>query len=119
MKRLKYLVILTLSPFSLANQISQSGDPLSSSVLRGIKMKYEACVFQRGSALLTHTSFRDAMEYAPMACRKELLMAKKFLLDSAFRLDAIDQLVSSIEEGVKIDLAGRLIKQLEMSKKGK
>ena len=118
MKSLIYLFFLTLSCLSLANDKRQSGEPLDSTELKSIKKKYETCVFLNGSTLLNHTSFRDAMEFAPMACRKELLMAKKFLLDSAFKLEVIDQLVSSIEEGVKIDLAGRLIKQLENSEKG-
>ena len=118
MKLLICLACLILSSLSLANEKRQSGDPLSSTELQSIKTTYEACVFLNGSTLLSKTSFRDAMEYAPMACRKELLMAKKFLLDSAFKIEVIDQLVSSIEEGVKIDLAGRLIKQLKDKKKG-
>jgi hypothetical protein len=42
-----------------------------------------------------------------------LLQTKKYLLASAFKLEVIDQLVSSIEEGINIDLANLLIDELK------
>lgn len=109
--------IVTLSLISLstlANSDSKSSQPLNSKELVQIKKTFEDCVIKNGRLLLKKTTFRDAMEFAPLACRKDLLQAKKFLLNSAFKIDVIDQLVSSIEEGVTIDLANDLIKQLEI-----
>jgi hypothetical protein len=96
-----------------ANSDSKDSQPLNSKELLEIKKKFEDCVIKNGRLLLKKTTFRDAMEYAPLACRKELLQAKKYLLNSAFKIEVIDQLVSSIDEGVTIDLANDLIKQLE------
>lgn len=95
-----------------ANQDTSPSQPLNSKELIEIKKIYEKCVFEKGSLILKKSNLRDAMEFAPLACRKNLLQAKKYLLDSAFKIDVIDQLVSSIEEGVKIDLANELIKQM-------
>jgi|TARA_B110000240_G_scaffold87755_1_gene99822 hypothetical protein len=81
-----------------------------------IKKRYEECIFKRGKELIQISSLRDAMDYAPLACRRNLLQTKKYLLASAFKLDIIDQLVSSIEEGVKIDLANLLIDELKLKK---
>ncbi len=110
--------MLFYSASTWAENQSQTSQPLNSQELQQIKKKYETCVFENGRVILANTSFRDAMEYAPLACRKELLQAKKYLLASAFKVDVIDQLVSSIEEGVRIDLAGQLVTQLKAAKKG-
>ncbi|MEP7705043.1 hypothetical protein [Paraglaciecola sp. 25GB23A] len=118
MNRIILTAILCWSTVALADGGNQTAQTLNSVELQQIKKKYESCVFDNGQIILAHSSFRDAMEYAPMACRKELLQAKKYLLDSAFKLDVIDQLVSSIEEGVRIDLAGRLVAQLKTKQKG-
>ena len=107
-------VILCFISFSvLASPDSKGSQPLNSKELLEIKKTFEDCVIKNGRLLLKKTTFRDAMEYAPLACRKDLLQAKKYLLNSAFKIDVIDQLVSSIEEGVTINLANDLIKQLE------
>jgi hypothetical protein len=111
-------MLLACSWFSWADGASNNGQPLNSEELQLIKKKYETCVFDNGRVILNASNLRDAMEFAPLACRKELLQAKKYLLDSAFKLDVIDQLVSSIEEGVKIDLAGRLVALLKAKQKG-
>ena len=108
------MVMLSLISFSVfANSDSKSSQPLNSKELVEIKKTFEDCVIKNGRLLLKKTTFRDAMQYAPLACRKDLLQAKKYLLNSAFKIDVINQLVSSIEEGVTIDLANDLIKQLE------
>ncbi|MDP5031401.1 MAG: hypothetical protein NWQ54_20010 [Paraglaciecola sp.] len=119
MKKLSALLLLCFSAKLCAEGANQTSQSLNSEELQQIKKKYENCVFENGRIILNTSNLRDAMEYAPMACRKELLQAKKYLLESAFKLDVIDQLVSSIEEGVKIDLAGRLIIQLKADYKGK
>lgn len=91
---------------------NESGQPLQSDELQQIKQTYERCVRQKGRLVIRHASLDESMRYAPLACRRELLAAKKFLLDSAFKVEVIDQLVASIEEGVRIDLANDLIAYL-------
>ena len=108
------MIVLCFTSFSLlANSDSTGSQALNSKELLQIKKTFEECVIKNGRLLLKKTTFRDAMKYAPLACSKDLLQAKKYLLKSAFKLDVIDQLVSSIEEGVTINLANDLIKQLE------
>jgi hypothetical protein len=96
-----------------ANSDSNGSQGLNSKELIEIKKTFEDCVIKNGRLLLKKTTFRDAMEFAPLACRKDLLQAKKYLLNSAFKIDVIDQLVNSIEEGVTINLANDLIKILQ------
>lgn len=98
-------------------QENKSNQPLQSNELQKIKTNYEDCVFTKGKALLRHASFREAVDFAPLACRKQLLQSKKYLLDSAFKVDVIDELVSSIEEGVRIDLVNLLIEEIEKEEK--
>lgn len=94
-------------------QESKNSQPLQSDQLQKIKTTYENCVFNKGKIILRHSGFRDAIDFAPMACRKQLLQSKKYLLDSAFKVDVIDELVNSIEEGVRIDLVNTLIQEME------
>jgi hypothetical protein len=96
----------------LSAQENQSSQPLQSDALQKIKSNYENCVFEKGKLILRHSNFRDAIDFAPLACRKQLLQSKKYLLDSAFKVDVIDELVSSIEEGVRIDLVNKLIDEM-------
>jgi len=113
----KLVLILMLANTSqlVANE-NISSQQLQSKELNSIKKRYEECVFKRGKELIQISSLRDAMEYAPMACRRDLLQTKKYLLASAFKVEVIDQLVSSIEEGINIDLANLLIDELKKKK---
>jgi hypothetical protein len=109
------LLCAALSVFciSLNAQEGKSSQPLQSDALQKIKNNYENCVFEKGKLILKHSNFRDAIDFAPLACRKQLLQSKKYLLDSAFKVDVIDELVSSIEEGVRIDLVNKLIDEMK------
>lgn len=98
-------------------QDNKSSNSLQSDELQEIKSNYEKCVFDKGRIIMLHSSFKDAIEYAPMACRKQLLKSKKYLLDSAFKVDVINELVSSIEEGVRIDLVNMLIQEMQKDTK--
>lgn len=111
----RFLIIALLSCASSmvwANNDKNSSQPLNSKELVEIKGKYEACVLKQGRILLAKVGFQEAMDFAPLACRKDLLQAKRYLLESAFKIEVIDQLVTSIEEGVKINLANDLISRL-------
>lgn len=104
-------IILSLAVFSsTANQGTTSSGSLNSAELDKIKKHYEQCVFAKGQLILKMSNFRDAMDFAPLACKKDLLQAKKYFLDRSIKIEVIDQLVDSIEEGIKIDLANKLLK---------
>lgn len=116
MKVLKAVTLFaaaTVLSAALHAQESPSSQPLQSDALQKIKNNYENCVFEKGKLILMHSNFRDAIDFAPLACRKQLLQSKKYLLDSAFKVDVIDELVSSIEEGVRIDLVNKLIEEMK------
>ena len=114
-RKLTLILILGNTSALFANE-SSNLQKLQGQELTDIKKRYEECVFKRGKELIQISSLRDALEYAPLACRRDLLQTKKYLLDSAFKLEVIDQLVSSIEEGIKIDLANLLIDELKRKK---
>ena len=82
-----------------------------------MKMVYRLCVLERGSQLMGVTSFETAMEYAPLVCRRGLLQIKRFMLGSAFKVEVTEGLLSSIAEGVEIDLVNALLD--EKLKEGK
>jgi hypothetical protein len=104
-------IIAALAVFnSAANQSSNSSGSLNSAELVKIKKHYEQCVFEKGKLILKKSNLRDAMDFAPLACKKDLLQAKKYFLDRSMKIEVIEQLVDSIEEGIKIDLANELIK---------
>lgn len=107
------LAILLLSSHCAAAQEATSSKPLQSEALQKIKADYEKCVFDKGKKILVYAGFTEAVEYAPLACRKLLLQSKKYLLNSAFKVEVTNELVSSIEEGVQIDLVNVLITELE------
>ena len=109
---LVFFLLSCVSFLSFANNDKNSSQLLNSKELVEIKEKYESCVLKQGRVLLAKVGFKEAMEYAPLACRKDLLQAKRYLLESAFKIEVIDQLVTSIEEGVKINLANDLIARL-------
>lgn len=106
---------LTLGLFVNAQEATNS-KPLQSEALQKIKATYEECVFKKGKQILNHGTFTEAVEYAPLACRKLLLQSKKYLLNSAFKVEVTNELVESIEEGVQIDLVNVLIDVMESKK---
>ncbi|WP_339723244.1 hypothetical protein [uncultured Paraglaciecola sp.] len=106
-------VIAALMIFSsAANQNANPSGSLNSAELVKIKKNYEKCVFEKGKLILKKSNLRDAMDFAPLACKKDLLQAKKYFLDRSISIEVLDQLVDSIEEGIKIDLANELIATL-------
>jgi hypothetical protein len=103
-------IIAVLAVFnSAANQSGNSSGALNSTELVKIKKDYEQCVFKKGKLILKKSNLRDAMDFAPLACKKDLLQAKKYFLDRSINIEVIEQLVDSIEEGIRIDLANELI----------
>lgn len=109
MKFIVAIVIGLLAFNCAANQSTNSSGALNSAELAKIKKNYQQCVLEKGKLLIKKSNLRDAMDFAPLACKKDLLQAKKYFLDHSIKIEVIDQLVDSIEVGVKIDLANELI----------
>ena len=74
-----------------------------------MKQRYQRCVLVKGSQLLGVTPFAQAVELAPVACHRDLLKIKQFMLSSAFKADVMEDLLGAIAEGVRIDLVNSLL----------
>ena len=111
MKLIVGMIVALVVFNSAANQGSNLSETLNSAELVKIKKNYEQCVFEKGKLILKKSNLRDAMDFAPLACKKDLLQAKKYFLDRSINIEVIEQLVDSIEEGIKINLANELIKK--------
>lgn len=69
-----------------------------------MKLKYEKCVLKKGAQFAKVSTPSEAIKFAPIACKRELLEIKQFFLNSAFKKTVITALIDSIKEGVEIDL---------------
>ncbi|MFT5484494.1 MAG: hypothetical protein ACI9GW_003159 [Halieaceae bacterium] len=76
-----------------------------------LKDLYQKCVLAKGSQMMNAFGFQTAVEYAPIACKRDLLKIKRMMLDSAFKRDVMDGLMASIAEGVEIDLVIALLQE--------
>ena len=84
---------------------------LDSEDFQRMKADYQRCVLKRGSQLMAVEGMEVAMKYAPLACRRDLLRIKRLMLGSAFKVEVADGLLTSIAEGVEIDLVNSLLEQ--------
>ncbi len=106
------LLTLTWASIALAESFDVNPQPfLDSENFRRMKSEYRQCVLQRGSQLLKVENFETAVTYAPLACRRDLLKIKRLMLGSAFKVEVANGLLSSIAEGVEIDLVNALLEQ--------
>jgi hypothetical protein len=112
---MKSLLVVPLLAFACSIVMAQSADQpgplLESQEFVRMKSEYRDCVLQKGSELLSVTSFETALRYAPLVCRRGLLQIKRFMLGSAFKVEVADGLLSSVAEGVEIDLANALLQE--------
>jgi len=76
-----------------------------------IKKTYERCVIQKGIEFVKVSSPTEAIQYAPIACKRELLSIKQFFLSSAFKNEIINALVESVKEGAEIDLVNAVYRE--------
>lgn len=107
---LGFCCLLGLHPLApLAQPGDQPRPLLESEEFARAKDLYRECVLEKGVQLLAVNDFDTAMRYAPLVCRRGLLQIKRYMLDSAFKVEVMDGLVASIAEGVEIDLANRLL----------
>lgn len=79
-----------------------------SSVFTQHKEKYTKCVLEKAEAFAQVTDLDTTFKYAPMACRRDLLQIKKMLIGGPYKIEVIDQLVESVQEGVEIDMVNHI-----------
>ena len=72
--------------------------------LGSLRDNYRACVVAKAKLYLKVNSIDSTIAHAPIACKRELLSIRQFLLSGAFKVDVVDQLMDSVREGVEIDL---------------
>lgn len=84
---------------------------LESAEFERMKLRYQRCVLSKGRKMLDMASFAETVELAPLACHRDLLKIKQFMLNSAFKSNVMDDLLAAIAEGVKIDLVNSLLEQ--------
>lgn len=79
-----------------------------SSAFNQHKEKYTKCVLEKAEAFSQVSDLDTAFKYAPIACRRDLLQIKKMLIGGPYKIEVIDQLVESVQEGVEIDMVNHI-----------
>ncbi|EWH12086.1 hypothetical protein DS2_00140 [Catenovulum agarivorans DS-2] len=107
------LVGLSLAVLANVAQANEKTLPPSqqltdSSVFMQHKEKYTKCVLEKAESFSQVTDIDTAFKYAPIACRRDLLQIKKMLIGGPYKIDVIDQLVDSVQEGVEIDMVNHI-----------
>jgi hypothetical protein len=103
---------LLLLPCTLhANELSHADKIIKTPEYKKMKLQYEKCVLAKGIEFSKVSAPLEAIRFAPIACKRELLTIKKFFLASAFKGVVINALVESIKEGVEIDLVNTVYKE--------
>ncbi len=97
-------LLFTTVPCALSAELNQAKKFFGTPGFDKMKLKYEQCVLTKGKQFAKVSTPTEAINYAPIACKRELLAIKKFFLNSAFKKDVIQGLIASIKEGVEIDL---------------
>ena len=87
-----------------ANELSAIKKVSESKELGTLRDNYRACVVAKAKLYLKVNSIDSTIAHAPIACKRELLSIRQFLLSGAFKVDVVDQLMDSVREGVEIDL---------------
>lgn len=95
---------LLLGPPATANELSAVRKATESDEYERLKGRYRECVLEKARQYRKVTSIESAIEHAPIACHREFLGIRQFLLSGAFKVEVIDQLMDSVAQGVQIDL---------------
>jgi len=98
------MLLVLLSAPLMSKELNQGNFNLKTPVFTKMKLKYEKCVLTNGKSFAQVSTPEESIKFAPIACKRELLLIKKFFLNSAFKSEFIQELIASIEEGVEIDL---------------
>ena len=83
-----------------------------------LREAYKECVVTKGKAFLEVAPVAAVIEHVPIACERELLAVRQFLLAGAFKVEVIDQLIESVAQGVRIDLVNTVYEEA-LRKKGR
>lgn len=102
------ILLLLLSMPAGANELSAVKKATQSKEYEALKVAYRDCVINKGTSFIQVNSIDSTIRHAPIACKRELLSIRQFLLSSAFKVDVIDQLMVSVAEGVEIDLVNEV-----------
>ncbi len=97
-------MLLAGSSAAMANELSGIKKVSESKELGSLRDNYRACVVTKAKLYLKVNSIDSTIAHAPIACKRELLSIRQFLLSGAFKVDVVDQLIDSVREGVEIDL---------------
>lgn len=97
-------MLLIGSSTATANELSGIKKVSESKELGSLRDNYRACVVAKAKLYLKVNSIDSTIAHAPIACKRELLSIRQFLLSGAFKVDVVNQLIDSVREGVEIDL---------------
>ena len=81
------------SASTTANELSAIKKVSESKELGSLRDNYRACVVAKAKLYLKVNSIDSTIAHAPIACKRELLSIRQFLLSGAFKVDVVDQLV--------------------------
>jgi len=98
------LVLLSLAAATKADEINELNNLTKTPEFEKMKATYEQCVLKKGVKFVKVSTPAEAINYAPIACKRELLVIKRFFLNGAFKTEILNALLESIKEGVEIDL---------------
>ena len=101
--------------FSQDMDIPSSINVMADKEFVALKESYQICTFEYAEDFLqTSKDIELTIKYSQIACKRDLLKMKKFLINGAFKVDVVDSLIDSIRQGVEIDL---VIHVFELAKK--
>lgn len=104
-------LLLFIIPLVNAQEFGHSKQFFSTPGFNKMKLKYEECVLKKGIEFAKVSTPTEAIKFAPIACKREILEIKQFFLNSAFKKTVITALIDSIKEGVEIDLVNAVYKE--------
>jgi hypothetical protein len=104
-------LFLFVMPLVNGQEFGHSKQFFSTPGFNKMKLKYEQCVLKKGAQFAKVSTPTEAIKFAPIACKREILEIKQFFLQSAFKKTVITALIDSIKEGVEIDLVNVVYKE--------
>ncbi|NQZ23106.1 MAG: hypothetical protein HRT53_13755 [Colwellia sp.] len=112
---MKVIFLTSLCLFFIATvngqEFGQTKQFFNTPGFKKMKLKYEQCVLSKGEQFAKVSTPSEAIKFAPIACKREILKIKQFFLNSAFKKTVITALIDSIKEGVEIDLVNIVYKE--------
>ena len=114
MKRLLHFIaiifISTLFLHTTVYAVGQAGSLDSEGpLIQNLKKTYRDCVLDKGVLILNIADFETAVQYAPVACKREFLRLEQDFISNTLMPDASRELLRAYEVGIEIDLVNHLI----------